>query len=827
MSTKTLTATVKLNTKNAENALDRLSKKINQINKVVNTTGNSNSMTNQLNKSANAANRVNTRLKQVSGQMNRVVGNSKMLSSVLTSVSSGFTRIHNFGTSIGNKVREWYYNQKNVANATKSTNSHLSSIWSKLKGIVATYLGIMGMRAVVGTSDTITAAQNKLNYVNAQQLGEAGFDGSEYSAKTINATKDAMDKMYGSAQKVRMSYTDMMSNVSKSITLAGDAFQNNTDNAIRFQEIMAEAYAVGGASAAEMSSSMYQLIQALGAGTLAGDELRSVREGAPLAYKAIEEFAQGVYKTEESLKELGSQGKVTSDMVVAAIMNAGNEMDTAFAQTAQTFAQTWEQIKNVAKKAFEPVSNMLRDALNRAIDNGLIEKVEIVFSAISKVLQIIITVIGNAISWIYQNWSWLQYIIIFGLILIATYYTITAAIAIASAIKSALAWAILHWQLLLVVLAVAMLIYAFYLWQQGAIDTCTMIVIAIGIVAVALFAFFGWQVALVVALLGIIFMFLEEVCGGAMWLVTALYNIASYITSFIFACVYAILAIVQNILAGIVNVTMACGKSIMAIATNIGIAFQNAWTWAKNCFWEFIADVLDGVSKLEPVINGIAKLLGKSGVDFGGMATSMRGSKAEYKSYVSVGDAWSSGMNTSSYTSVSDAWSKGWNISERKDLGEAYDKGYKWASNLKSSINEWGAGKAEQFNNTLSELSLDKMGSKLGLNFGEIFPNTSIGDGGTGGLGTGGSYDPSKALKGIKGDTGKMADSMDLTQEDLEYLRDVANMEWKKEFTTATIKVDMSNYNTINGENDLDGIVTKLTDRLYEELQSVADGVYA
>jgi hypothetical protein len=68
---------------------------------------------------------------------------------------------------------------------------------------------------------------------------------------------------------------------------------------------------------------------------------------------------------------------------------------------------------------------------------------------------------------------------------------------------------------------------------------------------------------------------------------------------------------------------------------------------------------------------------------------------------------------------------------------------------------------------------------------------------------------------------------MDLTQEDMEYLRRVADMEWKKEFTTASITVDMSNYNTINGENDLDGIVTKLADKLYEEMDYMANGVYA
>jgi hypothetical protein len=103
--------------------------------------------------------------------------------------------------------------------------------------------------------------------------------------------------------------------------------------------------------------------------------------------------------------------------------------------------------------------------------------------------------------------------------------------------------------------------------------------------------------------------------------------------------------------------------------------------------------------------------------------------------------------------------------------------------------------------------------------------------------GLGKSYDPKgvqddiddalKKLNGIDDNTGSMADSMELADEDLEYLRKLAEREWKKEFTTAEIKVDMSNYNTISGDGDLDGIVTRLRDRLYEELDAVADGVYA
>ena len=526
-------------------------------------------------------------------------------------------------SSITNRVRQWWTNQKMVHSATSSTNAMLDSTLSRLKAIAATYLGIMGTKAIIQLSDTMTSSENKLNYTNATVLGDQGYnaDGS-YSAQTINATREAMDKMYASSQKVRMSYSDMMTTVSKNMALAGDAFQNNVDNAIRFQEIMAEAYAIGGASAQEMHSSMYQLTQALGAGVLAGDELRSVREGAPLAYKAIEEFAQGVYNTEESLKELGSQGKITGEMVVAAIMNSGDEMDRAFAQTAQTFDQAWTQIVNASQYAFKPVSEMLRTMLNDAIDNGLIQKVESFMVVISKAVQIIVTVIGNAINWFLDNWSWIQNVLIAGIA------TLTILMITSTLIRIGY-WILENWYIILIAAAIFTVIYALLQWQQGAISTTQLILICLGVIIVGILVVAAvfqsmtlvW-IAGFLAVLAIAFMFFEEICGGAMWLGTAIWNIASYITSFI---------------AG-------CGNSIMAVATNIGIAFQNAWIWAKNSFWEFIADVIDGVAKLAPVINGIAKLIGKDGVDFGGLSASMRSRKSEYKSYVSVRDAWSGRM---------------------------------------------------------------------------------------------------------------------------------------------------------------------------------------
>lgn len=76
------------------------------------------------------------------------------------------------------------------------------------------------------------------------------------------------------------------------------------------------------------------------------------------------------------------------------------------------------------------------------------------------------------------------------------------------------------------------------------------------------------------------------------------------------------------------------------------------------------------------------------------------------------------------------------------------------------------------------------------------------------------------------GNTGKISDTLDATEEDLQYLRDIAERETINRFTTAEINVEMNNSNNINSEMDIDGIVDSLGEKLEERLEVVAEGVY-
>lgn len=82
-------------------------------------------------------------------------------------------------------------------------------------------------------------------------------------------------------------------------------------------------------------------------------------------------------------------------------------------------------------------------------------------------------------------------------------------------------------------------------------------------------------------------------------------------------------------------------------------------------------------------------------------------------------------------------------------------------------------------------------------------------------------------LDNIAGDTGKMSDSLDTSEEDLKYLRDIAEQEAINRFTTAEIKVDMGGVNnTVNNNADLDGIVDYLASKVEEQMQIAAEGVH-
>ena len=632
--------------------------------------------------------------------------------------------------------------------AHKKSGVLIDQLTTKVHRLANAYLGVLGAKAALTASDTITSAENKLNHLNNGNT---------------SATQNQLDKMYTSAQKVRMGYADMMNNVSKSMTLASGAFGDNIDNAIRFQEIMAEAYTLSGSSAAEMSSSMYQMIQGLGSGILQGDELRSVREGASLAYQAIEEFAKGIYGADKNLKDLAADGLITSDIVVKAILSNGKKMDESFAKTSMTFAQAWTNIKNTALKAFEPVLQKMNDILNSDVGKAMINGIGKGLQITAKAALWLFQVIENGYNFIVDNWGAVKNVlialsIILGSVLLVKVGQLISACykLISVAVASGTAWLASWWPLILIV---GILILLVIQWANTTQTVCDFI----------------YQVclALVYGILMCLTILLAAYLAGVT-IVTGTINLTGLLIVGVLAL---LLAVFIKFTGEIVGGVLGTWEVIKAVISYISTGWQNMCNNLKAWFLNSIADMLEGSEWLLDAINKILEAFGKSPIDVG----NIRAKAESYESKVvdnklDIGSAWNTG----------------------------YGKGYAIGENIQNKINGFG----ENLKSTLNGEGLDALLGLTPLTNGSISPDLG-------------------AIDNIDANTGKIADSMKLTEEDLAYLKDVANMEWKKEFTTANITVDMTNNNTVNNGYDLNSLAIGLRDLVEEEMHVVANGVYA
>lgn len=131
------------------------------------------------------------------------------------------------------------------------------------------------------------------------------------------------------------------------------------DVTIRQMETLSKLLAVGGKSTEERTSTILQFTQALQSGVLQGDELRSLRENAPVEFlRAIAAAAGG---TLEDLKQFGAEGKLTTDVMTKALDSLARVADQKMGQVQLTFGDAVNVLRNgalVAADAFNSGSGL-------------------------------------------------------------------------------------------------------------------------------------------------------------------------------------------------------------------------------------------------------------------------------------------------------------------------------------------------------------------------------------------------------------------------------------------------------------------------------------
>jgi len=216
-------------------------------------------------------------------------------------------------------------NARNSASFDKLNASMRTSLGG-LNSVLGPVIGTLGVREIIRFSDAWTEAGNKI----------------AAAAQVSGQQARSLDELKNSANDARQEFGDYVDLYARLLRVSPNVAATELEVA-RATDIVAKSLKAGGASAQEQTAALIQLGQAIGSGFLQGDELRSLRENAPLLAKAIaEEF--GV--TIGELKELGAEGKITSDRVFKAILKGGADIEAAFNATQSTIKDAFTRINN-------------------------------------------------------------------------------------------------------------------------------------------------------------------------------------------------------------------------------------------------------------------------------------------------------------------------------------------------------------------------------------------------------------------------------------------------------------------------------------------------
>lgn len=340
---------------NLNNAIKQLNPNITVFNnetKAVNAT--LNSFTTAANKADAAALRLNTALTatrtNLSGlatanaAVNASIGN---LGNVLNNLQ---TRLAGLGTTL-NGLNANLRNLPPLNNAAASSANRAAASTSlfqrNAQGLEATLMrlqtlmtgGLFGMAAlsIAKTADAMQGLENQVRLVT---------QGEEQREEVQRRLLVIANKNYSDIEAVTGSYQR------NAFALA--QLGKSQMDVLNFTDALSLAMRTGGRSMLEQKSAVYQLSQAMGAGKLMGDEFRSISENAPILLKYI---AKEMGVAQGALKELGSEGKITSEIIYNAMMKARPEMEKMAQSLPVTMSQAWQQVNNSYKTFIDNFMN--------------------------------------------------------------------------------------------------------------------------------------------------------------------------------------------------------------------------------------------------------------------------------------------------------------------------------------------------------------------------------------------------------------------------------------------------------------------------------------
>ena len=610
-------------------------------------------------------------------------------------------------------------------------------------------------------------------YVSIQTVGKALNISDELVQTTsrlnmmndgVQTTAELVNMVYAAAQDARGSFSQMADVVARFGNNAKDAF-SSSEEVVAFADLIQKQMTIAGASTQEAANAELQLSQALGSGVLRGDELNSIFEQAP---NLIQNIADYLDVPIGKIREMAADGELSADVVKAAIFSAADDINSKFNEMPMTWGQMWQSMQNTALIAFQPVLQRLNDLANSEAFQTFIQGA---IEAMATLANILLNVFDLAVSigtFIGDNWSIIAPII-YGIVAALTAYI--AISAIVAAINGVMAIAE-------GVKAAAQMMATGATFAETAAQQ--------GLNAALMACPLTWIIMLILALIVVIF----AVCNA----IAKMTGIANSGFGVITGGVNVVIQFFKNLGLTVANIALGIGNAIAALASNMMTAFHNAICSVQSWFYNLLSTALS-------VIEGICSALNKlpfvefdySGIssaadDYAAKASEAAGNKEDYQS---ISDAFNEGFTTF------DAFQDGWE-------SDAFNAGAAWGDGIADKVSNFS------LSDVFGQTDIPNVGDYTS-GFNDAIANSGVGD----------------SIGNIDDNTGKIKDSLEVSEEDLKYLRDIAEQEAINRFTTAEINVDMSGMqNTVNSGDDIDGFMTKLTDSVNEAVDNMTEGVH-
>ena len=392
-----------------------------------------------------------------------------------------------------------------------------------------------------------------------------------------------------------------------------------------------------------------------------------------------------------------------------------------------------------------------------------------VASQVIPVLTLLVEELNSGISWLSANWSVLQPVLLGIIALVTTYTSVLAAHAVMQGISNAieLVAEIQAYKTATALLAnVNAQLLATSTEYALAVATAQATVAQAGFNTALLACPLTWIVAAIIIVI------------AAIYLIVAAINKTQHTA---YSATGVVAGIFATLGAHIINTfVVPAWNGFATLANFFGNVFNNPVAAVEVMFYDLCLTVLGYISNLASAIQTLLNKIPGVEVDITSGLDGFYSKLEEAQQAVKDKSGWVEQVGKMDYV----------------DYQTAYNKGYDFGQGVENKV-------------------FDFFGIKDLGNSGD-----------TGALGSyGAASDMAANVANIAGDTSSISDSLDVSEEDLKYLRDIAEQEAINRFTTAEIKVDMSGMsNTVHNTNDLDGIVDGLTTRVLEAMEAVKEG---